>query len=154
MLKDDPPRDAIVLDGDVLRANPALLGPTALDIDPILLDGDPYNGELTDKGVTLTNRELQLTLRADGTPGERIETRSLTDEQYARARAAAEQALYNRLLTKSDRDPEEGRFERYIPIYIAGSFGESGLTVAPGIKTRPYSSPDRELYDDRKPDEE
>ncbi|HKA28958.1 MAG TPA: hypothetical protein VKH82_06265 [Candidatus Binatia bacterium] len=154
LLKDDPPRDAIVLDGDVLRANPALLGPTGLDIDPVLLDGDPYNGELTDKGVTLADRELKLTLRADGTPGERIETRTLTDEQYARARAAAEEALYTKLLTKQDRDPEEGRFERYIPIYITGSFGESGLTVAPGIKTRPYSSPDRDLYDDRKPDEE
>ena len=154
LLKDDPPRDAIVLDGDVLRANPALLGPTALDIDPVLLDGDPYNGELTDKGVTLADRELRLTLRADGSPGERVETRPLTDEQYARARAAAEEAMYTKLLTAQDRDPEEGRFERYIPIYIAGSLGESGLTVAPGLKTRPYRSPDRELYDDRQPNEE
>jgi tetratricopeptide (TPR) repeat protein len=154
LLKDAPPRDGIVLDLDVLRANPALLGPTALDLDPMLLDGDPYNGELADKGVTLANRELRLTLRADGTPGERVETRTLTDEQYARARAAAEETLYTKLLTTVDKDPEEGRFERYIPIYISGSLGDNGLTVAPGIKTRPYQSPDRALYEDRRPDEE
>jgi tetratricopeptide (TPR) repeat protein len=154
LLKDAPPRDAIVLDLDVLRANPELMGPTALDLDPVLLDGDPYNGELTDKGVTLADRELRLTLRADGKPGERVETRTLTDEQYARARAAAEETLYTKLLTNEDRDPEEGRFERYIPVYISGSLGDNGLSVAPGIKTRPYKSPDRELYDDRRPDEE
>jgi tetratricopeptide (TPR) repeat protein len=154
LLKDDPPRGAIVLDTDVLRANPALLGPTGLDLDPVLLDGDPQNGELTDKGVTLADKQLRLTLRAAGESGERVETRDLTDEQYARARAAAEETLYTKLLTKQDRDPEEGRFERYIPIYIAGSIGEDGLSVAPGIKTRPYRSPDRELYEDRRPDEE
>jgi tetratricopeptide (TPR) repeat protein len=155
LLKNDPPRDAIVLDTDVLRANPALLGPTALDLDPVLLDGDPYNGELTDKGVTLADKQLRLTLRAAGPSGERVETRDLTEVQYARARAAAEETLYTKLLTKQDRDPdEEGRFERYIPIYIAGSIGEDGLSVAPGIKTRPYRSPDRELYEDRRPDEE
>src|SRR5262249_24920857 len=138
LLKDRPPRDSIVLEREVLREHPALLGPTGLDIDPALLDGDPRNGEIADKGVTLVNGERRLTLRSDGTPGERVETRALSDDQYNRARAAAEEALYTKLLTADSRDPEEGRFERYIPIYIAGSLGEDGLSVAPGIKTRPY----------------
>jgi len=145
-LKEHPAPDGIVLERDVLRANPALLGPTALDLDPKLLDGDPRNGELADKGVTLGDRELRLTMRADPAP-ERVETRPLTDQQYARARAAAEETLYTKLLTQNERDPEEGRFERYIPVYIAGSIGENGLTVAPGIKTRPYRSPDKQLYE-------
>jgi hypothetical protein len=145
-LREHPAPDGIVLERDVLRSHPELLGPTALDVDPKLLDGDPSNGELTDKGVTLADRELRLTLRADGTP-ERVETRPLSEEQYARARAAAEETLYTKLITQDERDPEEGRFERYIPVYIAGSIGENGVTVAPGIKTRPYRSPDKQLYE-------
>lgn len=146
-LQEHPAPEGIVLERDVLRDYPALLGPTALDLDPKLLDGDPGNGELSDKGITLANRELRLTLRADGTPPERVEKRPLSEEQYARARAAAEETLYTKLLTGDGRDPEEGRFERYIPVYIAGSIGENGVTMAPGIKTRPYRSPDKQLYE-------
>jgi tetratricopeptide (TPR) repeat protein len=145
-LKENPPPQGIVLARDLLRANPALLGPTALDVDPRLLDGDGGNGELADAGVTLGEHELRLTLR-DGGSTDRTEIRPLTPEQYARARAAAEEALYTKLLTADERGPEEGRFERYIPVYIAGSVGDSGISVAPGIKTRPYRSPDHELYE-------
>src|SRR4030095_1630652 len=72
-LKEHPAPDGIVLERDVLRTHPALLGPTALDLDPKLLDGDPRNGELADKGVTLGDRELRLTMDAGG--AERVETR-------------------------------------------------------------------------------
>jgi hypothetical protein len=147
-LQEHPPAEGIVLGRDLLRDHPALLGPTALNLDPRLLDGDPSNGELSDKGITLADRELRLTLRADGSPPERVETRPLDDTQYARARAAAEETLYTKLLTGGDaRDPEEGRFERFIPVYISGSIGENGVSVAPGIKTRPYRSPDKQLYE-------
>lgn len=146
-LKEHPAPKGIVLERTLLRDHPALLGPTALDLDPRLLDGDADNGELADPGITLADRELRLTLRSDGTPSERVETRPLSDEQYARARAAAEETLYTTLLTKDDRDPEVGRFERYIPVYLSGSIGEDGLSMAPAIKTRPYRSPDRALYE-------
>jgi hypothetical protein len=146
-LKEHPAPTGIVLDRTVLRDHPALLGPTALDLDPRLLDGDTSNGELADPGITLADRELRLTLRSSGTPSERVESRPLNDEQYARARAAAEETLYTNLLTKDERDPEVGRFERYIPVYISGSIGEEGLSLAPAIKTRPYRSPDRALYE-------
>jgi tetratricopeptide (TPR) repeat protein len=146
-LKEHPPAQGIVLERDLLRDHPALLGPTALDLDPRLLDGDPSNGELTDKGITLADRELRLMLQTDGSSSERVETRPLNEEQYARARAAAEETLYTKLLTGDGHDPEAGRFERFIPVYIAGSIGEDGLSVAPGIKTRPYRSPNKELYE-------
>lgn len=146
-LKEHPPAQGIVLERDLLRDHPALLGPTALDLDPRLLDGDPSNGELTNKGITLADRELRLMLQTDGSSSERVETRPLNEEQYARARAAAEETLYTKLLTGDGHDPEAGRFERFIPVYIAGSIGEDGLSVAPGIKTRPYRSPNKELYE-------
>ncbi len=147
LLEKAPPRDGVALERELLRAHPALLGPAALDLDPRLLDGDAGNGELADQGVTLAEGELRLTLRTGGTPAERVETRPLTEQQYARARAATEEALYTKLLTADRTDPETGRFERYVPVYIAGSIGESGVSLAPGIKTRPYRSPDRELYE-------
>ena len=40
LLNANPPDDDIALDRDLLRDHPALLGPTALDLDPTLLDGD------------------------------------------------------------------------------------------------------------------
>ena len=147
-LKDDPPPEGLKLDRDLLRAHPSLLGPSALDLNPLLLDGDSRNGEIADNGVTLVNGELRLSLRSNDPTGERIEKKQLSPEAYARARAAAEEVLYTSLLTKDDRAPDTGRFERYIPVYIAGSIGENGqVSVAPGIKTRPYTSEDKDLYE-------
>ncbi len=146
-LKEHPPPEGIVLERKLLRDHPGLLGPTALDLEPTLLDGDEHNGELDDRGIILADRELRLTLRANGSAGERVETRALDEAHYVRARAAAEETLYSKLLTEGGKDPEVGRFERYIPVYLAGSIGEDGLSVAPGIKTRPYRSTDRALYE-------
>jgi hypothetical protein len=147
LLDKNPPESDIVLDRELLQEHPALLGPTALDLEPGLLDGAAENGELDDKGVRLGKGQLRLFLRRPGDPTEREETRQLTDAQFARARAAAEETLYTKLLTTEERDPEAGRFERYLPVYLTGSIGESGVSLAPGIKTRPYRSPDRQLYE-------
>jgi tetratricopeptide (TPR) repeat protein len=48
-----PKAGEIKLSREVLLAHPSLLGPTALDIGPTLLDGKDANGELADAGVTL-----------------------------------------------------------------------------------------------------
>src|SRR5207248_1035649 len=85
------------------------------DPDPKLLDGDHDNGELADAGVTLSPGQMRLTLYNTDQAGQHIETRSLTSETYERARAAAEEALYARLLTAERRNADTGRFERYIP---------------------------------------
>jgi hypothetical protein len=135
------------LERDLLLANPALLGPDGLDLDPALLDGERKNGELADAGVALREGTLRLTLRNVDGPGQHVETRSLSPEAYARARAAAQEVLYGRLLTADGRDPETGRFERYIPFYLQGAVGAKGLSVAPGVKMRRYRSEDRRLYE-------
>jgi hypothetical protein len=147
LLNANPPDDDIALDRDLLRDHPALLGPTALDLDPTLLDGDAANGELGERGVRLGDKQLRLFVRRSSSGIDVEETRPLGEAEAARARAAAQEILYTKRLTADERDPEVGRFERYLPVYLAGSLGESGLTVSPGIKTRPYRSPDRQLYE-------
>lgn len=137
----------IPVDRETLVAHPGLLGPAALDLEPTLLDGDEANGELGPRGVTLTPRGLKLALATEEDPGEREEERPLAPDGLARARAAVEDALYARLVTKDDRDPEVGRYERWIPVYLRGAIGEEGVSVTPGIKLRRYRTEDPTLYE-------
>ena len=146
-LKDLPADGDTSLDKALLLANPSLLGPDGLDIDPVLLDGDRKNGELADGGVALADGTLKLTLYNTTGPGQHIETRELTPDAYARAKAAAQEALYASLVTRDNRDPEVGKYEKYIPVYLEGSFGDGGLSVAPAIKMRRYQSDDKSLYE-------
>jgi tetratricopeptide (TPR) repeat protein len=140
------PPPGTTLDRQALRTHPALLGPDALDLPATLLDGERANGELAEEGVTLADGRMTLTFEADGDPSTRVETRTLEPEAYARARAAAQEVLYAAVLTADRRNPEEGRFERYIPIYVQGSVGENGVAVVPGIKLHRYDSTAPELY--------
>ena len=138
----------LVLERDVLLEHPDLLGPDALDLDPRLLDGDGDNGELADGGITLAPGELRLALRADGKADERVETRALDPQPYSRARAAAQEVLYTRLLTMREKNPDAGRYERYVPFFLSGTVDPGGgLYVYPGVKTRRYESEDRRLYE-------
>src|SRR5437867_311366 len=146
-LRDLPGTGETVLARDVLEANPSLLGPEGLDLDPRLLDGDHTNGELADAGVTLAAGEMRLTLYNSPGPGQHVETRPVSSEVFARARAAAEEALYARLLTADRRDADTGRYERYIPFFVQGSLGDDGVAVYPGVKMRRDRSEDRDLYE-------
>lgn len=148
-LLDELPRDdELPLDRELLLAHPEVLGPEGFDLDPRFFDGDVDNGELTEKGVTLGPGTLRLSLEPedgdDDTP--RTETRVLDSESYARAVAAAKTALYDKGLA-GDEAEGVSKLERYIPLYLHGAVGESGLSVAPAIKQRPYRSPDRRLYE-------
>ena len=106
------------------------------------------NGELADAGVTLMPGALRLTLQNETESGERTETRPLTPEAMARARAASQEALYVSHLTASNKDPEMGRWERYIPIFLQGSLDkDGGVYVYPGVKMRRYQSEDSRLYE-------
>ncbi len=148
LLRERGPEGETKLDRDVLESNPALLGPEALDLDPALLDGRRDNGELADAGVTLSGGTLRLTLRNLDTSGEHVETRTLAADVYARARAAAQEALYARLITADRRAPESGRYEHYIPFFLQGEVGESGgFYVYPGLKQHRYQSEDPKLYE-------
>jgi hypothetical protein len=147
LLEERGSRGELVLERDVLLEHPALLGPDALDLDPRLLDDDGDNGELADGGVTLAEGELRLALRGDGSSDERVETRTLDPQPYSRARAAAQEVLYTRLLTSAP-DDERGRFERYVPFFITGTVDPGGgFYVYPGVKTRRYQSADQRLYE-------
>lgn len=139
----------LVLEREILLEDPALLGPAALDLDPRLLDGTRENGELADGGVTLAPGELRLALLPDGTSDvERVETRTLEPQPYARARAAAQEVLYRRLLTTQGQDPDTGSLERYVPFFLTGTVDPGGgFYVYPGVKTRKYESADRQLYE-------
>jgi hypothetical protein len=146
-LRDRPAAGETVVSREVLEALPSLAGPAGLDLDPVLLDGDPDNGELADAGVILAPGELRLTLLDPKGKDDRVERRSLSDDAYARAHAAAEDALYMRLVTAEHRDEDTGRYERYVPFYLQGELGEDGsVSVAPGVKLRRYRSDDQDLY--------
>jgi hypothetical protein len=143
-----PRRGEVAISRDVLLAHPSLMGPSALDLAPALVDGKLENGELADAGVTVGAVGLSLKLRDPDGGADRTETRPLGPEQCARARAAAEDALYASALAKDPNAGEMGRFERFIPFYIAGSLDENGgVSVAPGLKVRPDRSGDRPLYE-------
>ena len=146
-LRDRPGSGETVVSREVLEAMPSLAGPAGLDLDPVLLDGDRDNGELADGGVILAPGELRLKLVDPGGKEERTERRSLSTDVYARAHAAAEDALYMRLVTAEHRDEDTGRYERYVPFYFQGSLGEDGsVSVSPGVKLRRYKSDDQDLY--------
>jgi hypothetical protein len=148
LLDELPQDDELPLERELLVAHPEVLGPAGFDLEPRLFDGDVDNGELADEGVTLGPGTLRLSLEPeDGDDDvERTETRVLDSESYARAVAAAKTALYDKGL-RGDEAEGVSRLERLIPVYIHGAIGESGLSVAPAIKQRPYRSPDRRLYE-------
>jgi hypothetical protein len=140
--------DELALDRELLLANPTLLGPGALALDPRLVDGRGENGELASTGVSLVPpAALRLRLVDDGDPDVRVETRALAPDAWSKAHAAAQDALYARLLTAERRDPETGRFERYIPFFVQGTVGD-GVYLYPGVKYRRYRSDDRALYEE------
>jgi hypothetical protein len=145
-LKAMPRSGEVPLSRDVLLAHPGLLGPTALDLSPALLDDKLENGELADAGVTVGPQALTLKLKNPDGGDDRTETRAITVEVYARARAAAEDALYASALSADPNAGEVGRFEKYIPFFIAGSVEENGVSVAPGLKLHRDKSEDRPLY--------
>jgi hypothetical protein len=147
-LKDRPATGDLVVSRDVLLAEPALAGPAGLGLDPGLLDGDRENGELADAGVTLAGGAARLTVQDPHGSDTHVETHSLDPTAYARARAAADEALYTYLVTAPQRDPETGRFERYIPVFLEGGLDEGGLPYGyAGVKMRRYRSEDRKLYE-------
>jgi tetratricopeptide (TPR) repeat protein len=146
-LKEYPRPGDVKLSRELLLGHPSLLGPTALDLAPALLDGKLANGELADAGVSVSPGTLVLTLRNPDGDDDRTERRPLSPEAYARARAAGEGALYASTLTTDPNAKEVGPLERYIPFFIAGGIDEGGgVSVAPGLKLRPETSEDRPLY--------
>jgi hypothetical protein len=142
-----PHAGEVPLTREVLLAHPALLGPRGLDLEAALVDGKTENGELADAGVIISPDTLRLKIQDPGGGDDRTETRPLSPEAYARAKAAAEDALYETMLAKDPHAGEVGKYEKYIPFFIAGQVGDDGVSVAPAVKLRKDESPDRPLYE-------
>ena len=123
-----------------------LLGPDGLDLAPGLLDGDQANGELASDGITLRGTELELHLEPEHDGKSQLERRTLDPEAVRPMYAAAETILYREALAHDERGEERGRFEDYVPFFITGTFGDSGVSMYPGIKLRPYDQAHSDRY--------
>jgi hypothetical protein len=123
-----------------------LLGPDGLDLAPGLLDGDQANGELASDGITLRGTELELHLEPEHDGKSQLERRTLDSEAVRPMYAAAETILYREALAHDERGEERGRFEDYVPFFITGTFGDSGVSMYPGIKLRPYDQAHSDRY--------
>jgi hypothetical protein len=137
--------DAVTLTREQLVRHRDLLGPDGLDLRPGLLDGDDDNGELADDGLTLRPRQLELRLAGDG-DAPRTDARPLDVDEAQRLYAAAETLLYREALERRETSDERGRFEDYIPIFITGTVGDSGVNMYPGLKLRRYETAHPERY--------
>jgi tetratricopeptide (TPR) repeat protein len=121
-----------------------LLGPDGLDLAPGLLDGDEHNGEIASDGIAL--RATELTLHLEGADAPRVDHRTLDAPAARRVYAAAETLLYREALARRDDVTERGRFEDYVPFFVTGTFGDSGVNMYPGVKLRPYDDAHPERY--------
>jgi hypothetical protein len=139
-------QSGMTLTREQLEHHPDLLGPDGLDLAPGLLDGREANGELASDGIALRATELELHLENtdDGEP--QLERRTLDVPAARRVYAAGETLLYREALARKDAGEERGRFEDYIPFFVTGTFGDSGVNMYPGIKLRPYDDAHPERY--------
>jgi hypothetical protein len=145
-LKDLPQDGEIPLRREVLLAHPSLLGPTALDIGPGLLDGKTDNGELADAGAAVGPDTLTLKMHNDHGDTDRVETRPLTRDAYIRARAAAETPLRLGLAGRSRRR-RGGPFRALHPVLHRRRGRGGRRDLGRLAKLRRDRSEDRALYE-------
>ncbi|HEY5658020.1 MAG TPA: hypothetical protein VIY27_09545 [Myxococcota bacterium] len=89
-----------------LEENPDVAGPGGLGLDPLLLDGDPSNGELHPEGVALVGgRRLEFSFVAanadEDDPPEKIVT-TLSEEHLGRLVARLEEASFRNAMADED----------------------------------------------------
>ncbi len=92
-----------------LRENPALAGPGGLALAPGLVDGEPSNGELHPRGVTLLGgRLVEIALLAAGGDDDEPELRvvRISEERLARVAALLEETSLRNALVDPDYEHE------------------------------------------------
>ncbi|HWQ00094.1 MAG TPA: hypothetical protein VNK92_06450, partial [Vicinamibacterales bacterium] len=136
----------MTLTREQLERHRDLLGPDGLDLPPGLLDGDAANGELASDGITLRGTELQLHLLPERDGEAQLERRTLDVAEAQPLYATAETLLYREALAHDTRTKDRGRFEDYVPFFVTGTVGDSGVSMYPGIKLRPYDQRHSERY--------
>ena len=117
-----------------LGENPTLTGPRGLGLRPALLDGDPRNGELHPRGVSLVGgRRIEIALLAPNGDDERAPRkvdRELHPEQLARCVALLEEAtLLGARLDPDDTQAPDAQRDVY--------FERARLGLADDVPFRP-----------------
>jgi len=131
-----------VLSASTLLADPALAD--RLGLPAAWRDGASDNGEIGAGGVRLVSpdRAIVSVETPDG-PVERPIT--LDQQRTAMLGAALDEAAYHEAADRVQQ-PRESSLGRFIPFYVQGTVGESGIAVFPGIKPRQHTTEDGALY--------
>jgi tetratricopeptide (TPR) repeat protein len=129
------------LDKKTLGENPVVFKLTALTITPQLLDGDPDNGELADRGLYSTQRG-KITIVYAGREGENERTVDIDYPTYKGLMAFAEEVAYRKRVSDRDGKQVAAKF----PMELRGTVGNAGVYVYPRLKVREYQEKDLYLY--------
>jgi hypothetical protein len=109
------------------------------------LDGSAKNGEVAGEGLRLVRHD-RAALELETPTGAVEETVALDHDRISALSAALSEAEHLDAARTRGEDTA-APFERFIPFYIEGTFGESGLSVVPGIKPRRHDIEQPELFE-------
>ncbi len=149
--------DARELQSQRAASEPAQLPSTTLRSDRALaprlglpsewLDGRGENGELADGDLRLADDGRLLA--AVEVAGDRTDhSLSLDGEQTAVFVAAANETRHLTAARDAGGAPRGAPFERFLPFFVEGSVGASGVSIVPGLKPSPVQSDRPDLYDE------
>jgi len=135
----------LALPASMLRTDPTLA--PRLGVPPAWVDGHADNGELADREIRLADGDR---LVAPVEMGDRSteQTLPLDAEQLAAFTAVASETHYLAAARDADGNHAGAPFERFIPFFIEGSVGASGISLVPGLKPSSVQSEQRQLYDE------
>jgi hypothetical protein len=127
-----------------LRDHPGLS--TRLGLPVQWVDGVDANGEVAPPGVRLLPPDGAIVALATpaGTRDERLE---LDADRLTALVAALSEAAYQDAAAQASAEGGSRGLERFIPIFVQGSVGESGISLYPGIKPRRSGRDDPRLYE-------
>ncbi|MDD5557510.1 MAG: hypothetical protein PHN82_09730 [bacterium] len=126
------------LDREAIAANPVIYRVVGSPLGPHLLDGDPDNGEIADRGVYSPRRGAVTIVLAGG----REETFEIEAAAYRSLAAIAEEHAYRKRLAGGDERAPGGA----VPVELRGTVSSAGVYVYPRLKVREYQEKDLYLY--------
>jgi hypothetical protein len=145
LLREISASELLELPATALRGDRTLAPRLGLPVE--WLDGRTDNGELEDGNLRLADdgRLLAAVNMADG-PSE--QTLPLDGDQIAVFVAAANETRHLTAARDAGKNGTEAPFERFVPLFVEGSIGASGVSVVPGLKPSSVQSDRADLYDD------
>jgi hypothetical protein len=135
----------VALPAAILRTGRTLA--PRLGLPPEWLDGHEENGELDDEGLRLTegSRLVAPVVTAQGRTERSL---PLDDEGVAVLTAAASESHHLAAARDAGAGRSDASLERFVPFFIEGTVGASGVSVVPGLKPSSVRSEQRELYEE------